>query len=149
MYSLPYTVAEGFAGKHGVERSVFLRKIEPQMTKTEREKLVRSAAEHQVELNVEMARMPLMRLSSYVLALPLAERGVCQVVGAQRHGQGSAPGVASSHRRETVVEDQGNLTAGAAPPRNPLRRTTKRRVERFAAGDAFGERKSELSLIHI
>ncbi|MGW1591440.1 hypothetical protein [Streptomyces sp. NPDC002386] len=36
VYELPYTVAEGFAAKHGIPRNVFLERIAPRMTRLER-----------------------------------------------------------------------------------------------------------------
>ncbi|MFI9817775.1 KOW domain-containing RNA-binding protein [Saccharothrix variisporea] len=69
IYDLPYTVAEGFAAKHGVDRSVFLAKIKPNLTRLESLRLRESA-----NTDVDLAAMPLTRLATYVLSLPFADR---------------------------------------------------------------------------
>ncbi|NUT47770.1 MAG: hypothetical protein HOV94_10750, partial [Saccharothrix sp.] len=43
VYELPYTVAEGFAAKHGIDRGTFLKRIEPRMTRLERLRAQESA----------------------------------------------------------------------------------------------------------
>lgn len=45
IFELPYTVAEGFAAKHGISRKVFLEKIEPRLTRGERLRLQRARRE--------------------------------------------------------------------------------------------------------
>ncbi|WP_433478869.1 hypothetical protein ACQPZP_18580 [Spirillospora sp. CA-142024] len=75
IYELPYTVAEGFAAKHGIPREVFLERIQPRMTRLERLRLQENAREAKVEaVRADLREMPLTRLASYVLALPLDER---------------------------------------------------------------------------
>ncbi|WP_309113262.1 hypothetical protein [Saccharothrix sp.] len=69
VYELPYTVAEGFATKHGIDRAVFLSKIKPNLTRLESLRLHKSA-----NTDVDLAAMPLTRLATYVLSLPFAER---------------------------------------------------------------------------
>ncbi|MFE9426917.1 hypothetical protein ACFYNO_28580 [Kitasatospora sp. NPDC006697] len=71
VYELPYTVAEGFAAKHRIARTEFLERIEPRLTRLERLRL-RESADGAVA--VDLARMPLTRLASYLLGLPPAER---------------------------------------------------------------------------
>ncbi|MFC5661427.1 hypothetical protein ACFP3U_00365 [Kitasatospora misakiensis] len=78
LYELPYTVAEGFAHRHGVPRAAFLQRIEPQLTGLERLRLQESArARGATAVTADaaaLARMPLTRLASYVLGLPPADR---------------------------------------------------------------------------
>ncbi|MCB9793079.1 MAG: hypothetical protein H6741_10170 [Alphaproteobacteria bacterium] len=74
LYKLPYTVAEGFAARHGVPRERFLKRIQPMMSPGERSRLMRSMGERGVEADVDLARMPLTRLCLYLLSLPLDER---------------------------------------------------------------------------
>ncbi|GAA3057999.1 hypothetical protein GCM10020229_82090 [Kitasatospora albolonga] len=76
LYELPYTVAEGFAAKHGIPREVFLRKIEPRMTALERLRLQESARTAGAsEVNAaDLSRMSLNRLAVYALGLSAADR---------------------------------------------------------------------------
>jgi hypothetical protein len=74
VYDLPYTVAEGFAAKHKIDRAMFLERITPRMTRLERLRLQESARRSKVDLATGLASMPLTRLASYVLSLPLPER---------------------------------------------------------------------------
>ncbi|WP_234326068.1 hypothetical protein [Streptomyces sp. NRRL S-495] len=78
LYELPYTVAEGFANRHGIPRAAFLQKIEPRLTGLERLRLQESArtlgATAVTADATALARMPLTRLASYVLGLPPADR---------------------------------------------------------------------------
>ncbi len=55
MYELPYTVAEGLATRHGIDRAAFLRDIAPRLTSGERLRLQTSAH----RLGVEAAGMML------------------------------------------------------------------------------------------
>jgi len=78
VYELPYTVAEGFAAAHGIDRSLFLERIAPRLTRSERLRLQRSAERAEaasVRLDAAaLARMPLTRLASYTLSMPVEER---------------------------------------------------------------------------
>lgn len=75
LYELPYTVAEGFAARHGIARSAFLERIAPRMTRQEQLRLQESATVHRAgAVRADLSRMPLTRLASYVLALPPADR---------------------------------------------------------------------------
>ncbi|WP_367652210.1 hypothetical protein [Streptomyces sp. LB8] len=46
LYELPYTVAEGFAAKHGIPRDVFLERIAPRLTRLETLRLQETAEWH-------------------------------------------------------------------------------------------------------
>ncbi|GAA1121208.1 hypothetical protein [Kitasatospora arboriphila] len=75
VYELPYTVAEGFAAKHGIPRAAFLERIAPRMTRLERLRLQESARAAGADaVAVDLARMPLTRLAGYVLGLPVEQR---------------------------------------------------------------------------
>ncbi len=75
VYALPYTVAEGFAARHGIPRDEFMRRIEPQMTHAEKQR-VQASADRQgiVKPDVDLAGTPLTRLAIYVASLPMEER---------------------------------------------------------------------------
>lgn len=74
IYELPYTVAEGFAARHGIDRATFLAGIEPRLTVRERLRLQQASAREGVELRADLDALPLTRLCSYVVTRPLAER---------------------------------------------------------------------------
>lgn len=74
--ALPYTVAEGLATLHGIDRARLLTRHTPQLTRAERLRLQESARRLDVEdvVTVDLGRTPLTRLALYVLSLPRAER---------------------------------------------------------------------------
>ncbi|MFJ9734196.1 hypothetical protein ACIRUL_23100 [Streptomyces sp. NPDC101171] len=75
LYELPYTVAEGFAAKHGIPRDVFLARIAPRMTRLETLRLQESAHKRGITpVQADLAGMPLTRLATYVLSLPVEDR---------------------------------------------------------------------------
>ena len=75
VFELPYSVADGFAARHGIARDEFLQKIEPRMTQAEKQRLQQSADRRQGrEMDVDLSRMPLTKLALYVLSLPIDER---------------------------------------------------------------------------
>lgn len=74
IYELPYTVAEGFAARHRVDRAKFLEGIEPRMTVRERLRLQATSAREGVEVRADLDALPLTRLCSFVVTRPLAER---------------------------------------------------------------------------
>ncbi|GEM47627.1 hypothetical protein [Deinococcus cellulosilyticus] len=71
LYDLPYSIAEGFAAKHGVSRKDFLKRIEGKLTERERLR-VQNSSEGKIQLNPE--KLSLTELCSYVLGLSLQER---------------------------------------------------------------------------
>lgn len=75
IYELPYTVAEGFAARHGIDRAKFLAGIEPRMTQRERLRLQATSTREGVEVRADLDAMTLTRLCSYVVTRPLEERG--------------------------------------------------------------------------
>lgn len=75
---LPFTVAEGFAARHGMKREVFLERMVPRMTRLERLRNVERlrvsgrrgpSAEAPLPADVDLTAMPLTRLALYVLSL--------------------------------------------------------------------------------
>jgi hypothetical protein len=75
IYELPYTVAEGLAAKHGVDRARFLKGIEARLTQAERLRLQSSAQRLRVgSVAMDLAGAPLTRLALYALSLPRSER---------------------------------------------------------------------------
>ncbi|MEU6743526.1 hypothetical protein [Streptosporangium sandarakinum] len=75
IYDLPYTVAEGFAAKHGIPRAAFLERIAPRLTRLERLRLQESARTLKADaVRADLTAMPLTRLASYVLGLPPDDR---------------------------------------------------------------------------
>ncbi|MBC8102575.1 MAG: hypothetical protein H7Z41_08300 [Cytophagales bacterium] len=75
VYELPYTVAEGFAAKHGIPRDVFLKRIASQMTDGEKLRLQATAERAQSAVPaLDPMRLSLTRLALYVLSLPREKR---------------------------------------------------------------------------
>ncbi|MFI6080983.1 hypothetical protein ACIBBB_08390 [Streptomyces sp. NPDC051217] len=76
IYELPFTVAEGFAAKHGVERSAFVERITPRMTRLERLRTQREAGADAAgaPVRTDLSVMPLTRLALYALSLTIEER---------------------------------------------------------------------------
>lgn len=127
VYRLPYTVAEGLALKHGISRTVFLNGIAPNMTQTERERLLRSSADAGVVLPTDLSRMPLTRLALYVLSLPLAERESRQdeletaLRGAARRALRQAPlSLPPTGTIAAVLDDSYSASGSEEKRRRPL-----------------------------
>ncbi|MGW8351020.1 hypothetical protein [Streptomyces wedmorensis] len=115
VYELPFTVAEGFAAKHGVPRAVFLERIAPRMTRLERLRTERASG-----AGADLAVMPLTRLALYVLALPFGERvgRRAELTGALRASARRAAGpYAGSWGRVTAVLDDSFSSSGSAVKR--------------------------------
>ncbi|WP_245703565.1 hypothetical protein [Streptomyces lushanensis] len=81
LHELPFTVAEGFAVKHGIPRRAFLERMEPRMTRLERLRTQRSALARSDAgtgddpgVRTDLTVMPLTRLALYVLSLAMDER---------------------------------------------------------------------------
>ncbi|KOV51228.1 hypothetical protein ADL00_41240 [Streptomyces sp. AS58] len=122
LYELPYTAAEGFAAKHGIPRNVFLERIAPRMTRLETLRLQDSA--HKIGttgIQADLARMPLTRLATYVLSLPVQDR--LHRRAELTHALESAAGrVAGSHRgswgKVTAVLDDSFSSFGSVHKRH-------------------------------
>ncbi|GHI21427.1 hypothetical protein Shyd_27980 [Streptomyces hydrogenans] len=122
LYELPFTVAEGFAARHGVDRAVFLERIAPRMTRLERLRTERAAGRGGVATGP--AGMPLTRLALYVLALPLAERAArrAELTGALRAAarRAAGPYAGSWGRVAAVLDDSFSSSGSAVKRRRPL-----------------------------
>ncbi|MQY11147.1 hypothetical protein SRB5_12610 [Streptomyces sp. RB5] len=121
LYELPFTVAEGFAAKHRIPRRVFLDRIAPGMTRLERLRLQESAREARAgEVAADLGRMPLTRLASYVLALPLDTRAArrAELTAALRTAARRAAGDrAGTWGPTAAVLDDSFSTAGSTQKR--------------------------------
>ncbi len=119
LYGLPFSVAEGFAAKHGVPREVFLERIAPRMTRLERLRTARAAGTAR-----DLAGMPLTRLALYVLALPFAERAARrgELTGALRAAarRAAGPYAGSWGRVAAVLDDSFSSSGSAVKRRRPL-----------------------------
>lgn len=124
IYELPFTVAEGFAARHGIDRAVFLERATPTMTRLERLRLQGAAGRAGVDVAVDLAAMPLTRLASYVLSLSLDDRAArrAELTGALR---AAALRVAGRHagrwgRVAAVLDDSFSSIGSAQKRRRPL-----------------------------
>ncbi|MDF5752965.1 hypothetical protein [Spongiactinospora sp. TRM90649] len=121
LYDLPYTVAEGFAARRGIDREVFLARIAPQMTRLERLRLTEAAGRAGADTAADLAAMPLVRLASYALSLPprvRAERRA-ELTGALRASAARAAGArAGTWGKVTAVLDDSFSSFGSPVKRN-------------------------------
>ncbi|MDA3644556.1 hypothetical protein LZ318_23270 [Saccharopolyspora indica] len=119
VYELPLTAAEGFAAKHGIPREVFLERIAPKMTRLETLRLQESGA-----AEADLTRMPLTRLASYALALPVEDR-VRRRDELTRALRAAADRVAGPHRGSwgkvaAVLDDSFSASGSGQKRRRPL-----------------------------
>ncbi len=121
LYELPYTAAEGFAAKHGIARKVFLERIEPRLTRLERLRLTESAKGTGVDSGADLAAMPLVRVASYVLSLPVAER-TDEHVAALRSAAARVAGARGGTwgRGTAVLDDSFSSFGSPVKRRRPL-----------------------------
>ncbi|MEU0359711.1 hypothetical protein [Streptomyces cyaneofuscatus] len=117
---LPFTVAEGFAARHGMKREVFLKRAAPRMTRLER---LRTHAVAQ-RPDADLAAMPLTRLALYVLALPFEQRAArrTELTGALRAAARRAAGghAGSWGRVHAVLDDSFSSSGSGQKRRRPL-----------------------------
>jgi len=74
VYDLPFTVAEGLAARHRIDRKQFLKRIGPRLTAAERLRLQSAASRVGLDLEIDLGRAPLTRVALYALSLPAEER---------------------------------------------------------------------------
>lgn len=121
LYELPYTVAEGFAARHGIPRATFLERIAPRMTRLESLRLQRTVQHHGVEAAVaDLSGMRLTRLASYVLSLSPDERirRRSELTGALRAAADRVAGeMRGTWGRVTAVLDDSFSSFGSATKR--------------------------------
>ncbi|GIG91490.1 hypothetical protein [Plantactinospora endophytica] len=125
LYGLPYTVAEGLAALHGIDRAKFLTGIAPMLTGGERLRLQSSARRLGVDaVRMDLSRAPLTRLASFVLSLPRAERIERRdeltgaLVAAARRAAGRQAG--SWGRVVAVLDDSYSSSGSGEKRRRPL-----------------------------
>ncbi|GAA2233599.1 hypothetical protein GCM10010232_20380 [Streptomyces amakusaensis] len=122
VYELPFTVAEGFAARHGVAREVFLERIAPRMTRLER--LRTRAANPASAPRADLASMPLTRLALYVLSLSLDERSRRreELTGALRASalRAAGPHAGSWGTVAAVLDDSYSSYGSGVKRRRPL-----------------------------
>ncbi|WP_202819167.1 hypothetical protein [Actinosynnema sp. ALI-1.44] len=124
VYDLPYTVAEGFAAKHKIDRATFLERIAPMMTRVEQLRTQATAERNNVDTAVDLARMPLTRLASYALSLPLSERidRRTELTGALRAAAARVAGRDAGRwgRVAAVLDDSFSTYGSGQKRRRPL-----------------------------
>ncbi|MFF8843814.1 hypothetical protein ACF08N_14010 [Streptomyces sp. NPDC015127] len=118
VYELPYTVAEGFAARHGIPRALFLERIAPRMTRLERLRTQRTGP------TADLAVMPLTRLALYVLSLPAGERVArrAELTGALRASAARAAGARAGTWGQVaaVLDDSYSASGSSEKRRRPL-----------------------------
>ncbi|RYJ20309.1 hypothetical protein CU044_7301 [Streptomyces sp. L-9-10] len=121
LYELPFTVAEGFAAKHGIARDAFLERIRHRMTRLERLRTERAA---KTVRRTDLTVMPLTRLALYVLSLTRDER-VARRAELTRALRTAALRVAGPHRHTwgrvaAVLDDSYSSSGSGEKRRRPL-----------------------------
>lgn len=74
IYNLPFTIAQGFAAKYNIKQEVFLSRIQSQMTLAEKLRYQSAAERNEIDIDVNLERLPLTKLALYILSLPLESR---------------------------------------------------------------------------
>ncbi|MEZ0107002.1 hypothetical protein ABH920_000993 [Catenulispora sp. EB89] len=133
LYKLPYTVAEGFAAKHGIKREVFLERIGTQMTPLEKLRTDKDPADRVDPLALldnyakycGPQQIPwLTRLAVRILALPLDERAARRAElteGLRRFARVEAGDLRGTWGRVTAVLDDSFSSFGSpVKRRRPL-----------------------------
>ncbi|MEV0696381.1 hypothetical protein AB0I53_00455 [Saccharopolyspora sp. NPDC050389] len=124
LYELPFTAAAGFAARRGIPRDVFLQRIAPRMTRLETLRLQESARKNGAAVQADLAGMPLTRLASYVLSLPVEDR--IHRRGELARALAAAAGrVAGSHQGSwgkvtAVLDDSFSASGSGQKRRRPL-----------------------------
>ncbi|WP_175411083.1 hypothetical protein [Streptomyces sp. TRM64462] len=118
LYELPFTVAEGFAARHGVPRERFLERMAPRMTRLERLRTRPDAA------GTDLGTMPLTRLALYVLSLGFAERVArrAELTDALRSAarRAAGPYAGTWGRVAAVLDDSYSSYGSGVKRRRPL-----------------------------
>ncbi|PCG82272.1 hypothetical protein CIB93_30980 [Streptomyces sp. WZ.A104] len=121
---LPFTVAEGFADRHGMKREVFLKRAAPRMTRLERLRTQEQRVEGDQQPDVDLTVMPLTRLALYVLALPFERRAArrAELSGALRTAARRAAGghAGTWGRVHAVLDDSFSSSGSGQKRRRPL-----------------------------
>ncbi|MDT0322048.1 hypothetical protein [Streptomyces millisiae] len=121
VFELPYTVAEGLAARHGMDRAAFLAGIEPRMTRLERLRLREATGDRD---QASLAGASLTRIASYALALPLDERAArrAELTDALRAAarRAAGPRAGSWGRVVAVLDDSYSALGSGEKRRRPL-----------------------------
>ncbi|MFG3404472.1 hypothetical protein [Streptomyces sp. NPDC048142] len=125
---LPFTVAEGFAARHGMKREVFLKRAAPRMTRLERlrtqERRAAVRRPNGPAVEVDLTVMPLTRLALYVLSLGFEQRAGrrAELTGALRAAARRAAGghAGSWGRVHAVLDDSFSSSGSGQKRRRPL-----------------------------
>lgn len=119
VYELPFTVAEGFAARHGIPRQVFLERIAPRMTRMERLRTRRTGPG-----SADLSVMPLTRLALYALSLGVEERVArrAELTGALRAAarRAAGPYAGTWGRVAAVLDDSYSSSGSGEKRRRPL-----------------------------
>lgn len=121
LFDLPFSVAEGLAADRGITQKELLRRGQRRMTHAEKLRSQARAERAEVDLEVDLDRMPLTRLATFVLSLDPRER-------TNRHVDLEAALSASADRtyrrapvplgRVAVIADRSYSTTGSFEKRN-------------------------------
>lgn len=126
VYELPFTVAEGFAAKHGVRREAFVARIAPRMTRLERLRTQREAGADVAgaAVRTDLSVMPLTRLALYALSLTTDERvrRRAELTGALRSAarRAAGPYAGTWGRVAAVLDDSYSASGSGVKRRRPL-----------------------------
>lgn len=124
LYELPYTVAEGFAARHGIPRDHFLEHIAPRLTRLERLRLSGAAERDGLGTDADLAALPLVRVASYVLSLAadVRERRRDELVSALRAAASRAAGTRAGTWGHVVAVLDDSFSSFGSPQkrRRPL-----------------------------
>lgn len=126
IYELPFTVAEGFAAKHGVRREAFVERIAPRMTRLERLRTQREAGADGAgaAVRTDLSVMPLTRLALYALSLTTDERvrRRAELTGALRSAarRAAGPYAGTWGRVAAVLDDSYSASGSGVKRRRPL-----------------------------
>ncbi|MCL2091739.1 MAG: hypothetical protein FWH11_11190 [Micrococcales bacterium] len=119
---LPYTVAEGFAARRGVSREKLLATA--RLTAAERLRLQGAAAKAKTDVAVDLTRVPLTRLATYVLSLDRHERAHrrAELTAALRASarRAAGPHQGTWGRVVTVCDDSYSSYGSGVKRRRPL-----------------------------
>ncbi|MFI8816938.1 MULTISPECIES: hypothetical protein [unclassified Streptomyces] len=127
VHELPFTVAEGFAARHGMKREVFLERAAPGMTRLERLRTLgqrSTGAEPRRPSDIDLTVMPLTRLALYVLSLGFDVRAAdrAELTGALRAAarRAAGPYAGSWGRVAAVLDDSYSSSGSGQKRRRPL-----------------------------
>ncbi|WP_413252879.1 hypothetical protein [Streptomyces brevispora] len=124
---LPFTVAEGFAARHGMKREAFLERMAPRMTRLERLRTQGqrgAASPSELPSGVDLTVMPLTRLALYVLSFPPEPRRRHreELTSALRTAarRAAGPHAGSWGRVAAVLDDSYSSSGSGEKRRRPL-----------------------------